>query len=962
MKIVKLFLATIIFSFSLANVHSQTAFPSYESSPIWHIVQWDDLSQDTIYYTIQSNSGYEACGWHWSVALQFDDVGILLDTIGYYRVDEEKVFFKPQLDCEVPEALLYDFGLSQGNEAHFAFYPYQNIADTTLFQVLFSSNTIIEGVARNQQLLKYFFTINDIEQSANTLWIKGIGDRRHPFHSTLCLLDSFCVTSLVTCLEVEGELVYQAPDWYTCSPEKALTRIYVDKNRIGGKQDGSSWENAIKDLQDALKIVDTGDSIWVAASKYFPTKTDDRNISFKVTDSVKLFGGFSGNENFLHERNIYTNTTTLSGDIGLFQDSTDNSFHVIDCYNCSNETLISGFVIEKGQAIDGEAQTLNPNNYGGGIYIHGNKISPKIINCIIQDNTAYFGAGIQITNESNTATLPFIAASKFKNNNGEFLGGGLNIDATSSPNAEFMLHKDTFECNISFVEGGGVNINNLSVFKADSCIFFRNVTNQGAGISYFNISGVVNAELNHCVFEQNEARVFGGFFFSSSPPPNSTDDSTKIKIENCFFNANVSTQSSGSALFTSFGEHQSSVEILETTFQGNGPRDAISIFLLERSQSNYFIDRCVFMENAVNGQVGGAINVYGSNIDEESEQFNATILNSIFVRNGGAITILSGVNGQMETLISNSTFFKNGAYTLAKNWGESSVNTVDIKNSIFWEEETLLPGLGSIFYNGNPDNISAYDYNIEYTLISSEGCIYTPGGLSACGDGLLFNIYPEFLDTLNSDFRLSSCSPLINKGSNAIFDNLSINQDLQNNNRILNDTVDLGAYETEKFNLDIQFTIIDVTNEAPNSGRITIENIVGGTPPYQYNWSNGEAEVLFIDNLEVGEYQVSVTDQTFCSQVFTFTVDLITSNQEINSIESFKVFPTLVNDVVNVEIFDNCKVFLLDAFGNVLFEKQIFEKRSNKTFQINLSEFPVGIYFIQFSSNDQLYTSKIIKI
>jgi len=54
--------------------------------------------------------------------------------------------------------------------------------------------------------------------------------------------------------------------------------IYVDAN-AGGGGDGSSWVNAYTNLQSALDVAITGNSIWVAAGTYKPSTDKTGNSS-----------------------------------------------------------------------------------------------------------------------------------------------------------------------------------------------------------------------------------------------------------------------------------------------------------------------------------------------------------------------------------------------------------------------------------------------------------------------------------------------------------------------------------------------------------------------------------------------------------------------------------------------------------------------------------------------------------
>ena len=108
--------------------------------------------------------------------------------------------------------------------------------------------------------------------------------------------------------------------------------LYVNASAAGG--DGTSWENAFTDLQDALAAALSGEEIWVAAGTYTPSKSidgssDPRTVSFILKSGVKIYGGFAGGEKALRERSSDPSLAVLSGDIGKIGDDTDNSYHVV---------------------------------------------------------------------------------------------------------------------------------------------------------------------------------------------------------------------------------------------------------------------------------------------------------------------------------------------------------------------------------------------------------------------------------------------------------------------------------------------------------------------------------------------------------------------------------------------------------------------------------------------------------
>jgi len=59
-------------------------------------------------------------------------------------------------------------------------------------------------------------------------------------------------------------------------------------SKAGDGSDGTTWETAFLAISDAVMPATAGDEIWVASGTY--------NESLSILKSVKLFGGFSGDE------------------------------------------------------------------------------------------------------------------------------------------------------------------------------------------------------------------------------------------------------------------------------------------------------------------------------------------------------------------------------------------------------------------------------------------------------------------------------------------------------------------------------------------------------------------------------------------------------------------------------------------------------------------------------------------
>ncbi|WP_373553548.1 hypothetical protein [Haliscomenobacter sp.] len=118
-------------------------------------------------------------------------------------------------------------------------------------------------------------------------------------------------------------------------------RWHVDSTAISSSNpDGSTWQRAFPDLQQALQVAKAGDSIWVAKGTYYPTAGLDQNVSFKVPNGIILMGGFKGLENRLEQRDWQANPSVLSGNIGNKTSDTDIAYHVMELINVDSSSLI----------------------------------------------------------------------------------------------------------------------------------------------------------------------------------------------------------------------------------------------------------------------------------------------------------------------------------------------------------------------------------------------------------------------------------------------------------------------------------------------------------------------------------------------------------------------------------------------------------------------------------------------
>lgn len=320
--------------------------------------------------------------------------------------------------------------------------------------------------------------------------------------------------------------------------------IYVDGDADGNK-DGSSWGDAYTDLQSALGIAEADDQIWVAEGTYYPTSDDDREISFQMVAYVDVYGGFSGTESSLDERDWETNSTILSGNIGSSSLKNDNSYHVV----CAGDnSLIDGFTIEYGFNInqssdDNENNDSNSTTTSAILSSDGDGCGAGLLNyqaCTIVRNVIFSnnyskkgGAVYNMTRISLDATdneNPVFINVTFRNNKATGRGGAVSNDLGT--HAVFV--NCTFESNICTSKGGAM----YNDYACNSVIINTIFTgNEGLRAAVLGNDGASNALLVNVTMSSNTAEDMGaGLYQGSYAASKSSSKNTSTVINSSITN------------------------------------------------------------------------------------------------------------------------------------------------------------------------------------------------------------------------------------------------------------------------------------------------------------------------------------------------------------------------------------------------------------------------------------------
>ncbi len=563
--------------------------------------------------------------------------------------------------------------------------------------------------------------------------------------------------------------------------------LYVKSSSTGN---GSAWNNAYGSLQSAITAAQAGDEIWVAAGTYKPTTGTDRTASFTLKNNVAIYGGFAGTETARNQRNIATNATILSGEIGV-AGIADNSYHVVTATGSFTSPLKNGAILDGFTITKGNANGSNDDSIGGGIFL--DNADPTLRNLTVTGNNASNGGGMY-----NEGSNPILTNVLFEFNTAS--NGAAIYNTLSSP----TITNGTFRLNVATTDGGALYNINSSYPTFNEVTFSDNSANNSGG-AVFNTGS--SSIFNDVIFTSNSANSGGAIY---------SDD--QLTINQGEFIGNTASYVGG-GIYQNGGKFQLS----EVTFAEN-KADLSGGAIYKYAASNSTITKGTFIQNRAgiyeNGSgYGGAIsNNYSDNLSLTNVSF---IQNRADGSDGGAI-YNSDSNGLSLT---NATFSRNNAANaggaIYQDWYGLSTSMTTITNSSFSgnaaSNGSAIYSYG--YYNPNVYPIPYISTTISNSIIWNHGgtALFSAGGsesYSAGNSNIIQNGQfggldqaPLFIDALNDDLRLENTSPAIDAGNPGYLPNdtndldgdgditEAIPLDIARNPRINGTNVDMGAFE-----------------------------------------------------------------------------------------------------------------------------------------------------------------------
>ena len=399
-------------------------------------------------------------------------------------------------------------------------------------------------------------------------------------------------------------------DSHPLVPAKVLR---VKWDAVPGGTNGATWATALTSLQDALSLARAGQAttnnsaddvaeIWVAAGVYKPTTTTtNRNATFRLVRNTALYGGFSGVETKLSQRNAdpLFNGTVLSGDLwnndaSIYGDDTnsfaDNSHRVcFTDYAEGSGSVLDGFTITGGNAKPGGYYSY----FGGGLLVAapGEGIEPggpppRLKNLLFRANHASIGAGLNVDPPGLV-----ISDCLFLQNSAEYVGGGMQSYSSSGTiltNCQFIQNETRLT---NAIGGGGLFVEGPGLHSVDRCVFSLNTSKSPGGA--IGLSSITKTRISRSRFLSNTGTRGGGLALDRS-----SFGWSEVEVLQSVFvgNSGSGTGNPGGAIYTHYGGSGSSVlYLINSSFSLNSaPGGGGAIF---NNTATILIENCASWGN-----------------------------------------------------------------------------------------------------------------------------------------------------------------------------------------------------------------------------------------------------------------------------------------------------------------------------------------------------------------------------
>lgn len=159
--------------------------------------------------------------------------------------------------------------------------------------------------------------------------------------------------------------------------------------------------------------------------------------------------------------------------------------------------------------------------------------------------------------------------------------------------------------------------------------------------------------------------------------------------------------------------------------------------------------------------------------------------------------------------------------------------------------------------------------------------------------------------------------------------------------------------------LNVEYLIVDATAFDAQDGAIILQDISGGTSPFEWFW-NTEDITASIENIFPGWYILYLTDANDCFYQYNFEVSALDNLSEFPEEEMPRLFPNPIEakQSFNLEFpkgkNGNFLIEIVDTKGRLLLRREI-ELIDNNQIKVDTAQLSAGVYFVKVENGNWNY-------
>ena len=155
------------------------------------------------------------------------------------------------------------------------------------------------------------------------------------------------------------------------------------------------------------------------------------------------------------------------------------------------------------------------------------------------------------------------------------------------------------------------------------------------------------------------------------------------------------------------------------------------------------------------------------------------------------------------------------------------------------------------------------------------------------------------------------------------------------------------------------------SNAGAQNGIISVV-VAGGTPPYSYTIDGTPGSGALFSGLNPGNYLIQVEDANGCTVSNTYNVELtFVSVEDESFVTDMNIYPNPVKENLTINFVsnksENIQIRMMNMNGQLVYEQQLNHFTGEFVKVLDMASFAQGMYILQFVSDKDAFTKKIIK-